>query len=187
MRGRGDCASLDEVSRWLCRTPLLPAKRPLFRIFKSFDGPPCPLSPLELWPLHGARPQSRLATLEPHIKSFKKFPTNFLFPPQASSSSTLRFYATNRFALFLYGPCLSDPRVASLHMRNSEYSSNHLPPVLLLGRSDRSAREGSARYRVCNWHQKSRASRSSHTISVGKGRVLVSYGRAVAKIVCATA
>lgn len=57
-------------------------------------------------------------------------PRRFLFPffpLQASSSSTLRFYATNRYVV-ASGP-LSDLTIAiNMHMRNSEYSSSYLLP-----------------------------------------------------------
>ena len=75
-------------------------------------------------------------------------------------------------------------RSSQLHMRNSEYSSNHLRPWACPG--DRSAREGLPRFAVAIGIRKAGRVSSLHTEPQGEGRLEVScsYGRAVAKIVC---
>ncbi len=106
----------------------------------------------------------------------------FSFFLQASSSSTLRFYATYRENTDLVH-ILWDLRIILLHMRNSEYSSHHLQSFSS-GESDRSAREGSAWLHVCNWHQKSRASVSTYLFTRGerRKRLLVPMGEPLRRL-----
>lgn len=132
-------------------------------------------------------PSAKLAPNAVHVTSISKnyFRPSSLLSSSASSSSTLRFYATNRylpiqFAHYqVFGPSL-------LHMRNSEYSSNHLrprPPGWVTGLPVRVRRHSTSAIGIRKAGQVS----ILHIEPSGerKGESACSYGRAVAKTVCA--
>jgi hypothetical protein len=114
-------------------------------------------------------------------------PFSSLFSLQASSSSTLRFYATNRYAV--PSGALSDLTIAiNMHMRNSEYSSSYLlppPPRGVNGLPVRVRRDPTSAISIRKAGQVS--SYISPPCGERKGSSACSYGRAVAKIVCAKA
>ena len=138
---------------------------------------------------HQVPEQTSAVRLAARLKLYLKLPPTYL--PFSFPSSVVLFNA----AFLCYKQICTglEPYLSDLPDRHFAYEKfgvlfNLPSSCSLLGvRSDRSAREGSARFRVYNWHQKSRTSLSSHIASVRKMIVLVSYGRAVVKIVCAEA
>lgn len=124
----------------------------------------------------------RSLTRTPRVTDLEKAPKisnsdlSFSFSLQASSSSTLRFYATYRYRV-VPGP-LSDLTIAiNMHMRNSEYSSSYLlppPPRGVIGLPVRVWRDPTSAISIRKAGQVS--SYISPPCGERKGRVLVPMG-----------